>query len=257
MSTNYSSSRNSNLWIGLIVLAVGFFLLMDRLDLVFFPYWVFSWPVMLIVIGLLIGVKKKFKSVGWLIMILVGSFFLLDEIPGLGFLRHYSLPIGVITVGFFLQFRASVFRGDRDVHNKRFGGSQSDTSKTTAIFSSSEHEAAGSGEDYLDLTTIFGSIKKKIFSKTFKGGQTTNLFGGTDIDLTQADIEGVVVLDVVQAFGGVKLIVPSNWEVKSDITTILGGIEDKRTPPAGGSAANKKLVLTGTCIFGGVDIKSY
>ena len=256
MSRNSSSSRNSNLWIGLIVIAVGIFLFIDKLDLWFFPYWVFSWPVLLIIIGLLIGVRKKFRSVGWLILVLIGSFFLLDEFPGFEYLHRYGLPLGVIIVGFFLLFRATVFRSDRDYHKKKLTSDHTGTANTT-IFSSTEQVGAGGGEDYIELTTIFGGIKKKIFSKSFKGGQTTTLFGGTEIDLTQADIEGIVVIDIVQAFSGVELIVPSNWEVQSDITTILGSTEDKRMPVSNGPTTNKKLVLTGTCILGGIEIKSY
>lgn len=254
MSTH--SSRNSNLWIGLIVITVGFILLLDRMDIVYFPYWLFSWPLILIAVGLIIGIKKKFKSIEWLILVLIGSFFLFRHVPGFEYLRYYGLPIGIITVGLFLLFRASVFRSNSDSLKKKVTGNSSNTSSSTEIFGSSEQET-GTGEEYIDLTTIFGAIKKKIFSKNFKGGQTTNFFGGTEIDLTQADFEGRITLDIVQAFGGVKLIVPSNWEVQSDVTTILGGIEDKRTTPSTGLAANKKLVLTGTCMLGGIDIRSY
>jgi predicted membrane protein len=255
MSAN-SSSRNSGLWIGLIVVSVGIFLFIDRLDLVIFPHWLFSWEVLLIVIGLAIGVKKNFKSVGWLVLVLLGTFFLLDDIPGFEFLRPYAFPIGVIVVGFFLIVRSAT-RPSVDYQKNNASASADNTSRATGIFGSNEqHGNAGGAEDFVDLLAVFGGIKKRIFSKSFKGGKTTNLFGGTELDLTQADIEGTAVLDIAQAFGSVEIIVPANWEVKSDITTILGGIDDKRstlTAPSGG----KKLILTGTCIFGGVDIKSF
>jgi hypothetical protein len=64
------------------------------------------------------------------------------------------------------------------------------------------------------------------------------------------------VIDVVQLFGGVKLIVPSNWELKSDVTAILGGFDDKRNTPQS-PYAGKKLIVTGFVMFGGVEIKSY
>jgi hypothetical protein len=52
--------------------------------------------------------------------------------------------------------------------------------------------------------------------------------------------------------------VPANWNVQSDIVTILGGVEDKRPMMAPGSSANNKvLILKGACVFGGVDIRSY
>jgi hypothetical protein len=64
------------------------------------------------------------------------------------------------------------------------------------------------------------------------------------------------VIDVVQLFGGVKIIIPSNWELKSEVTAILGGVDDKR-PTLNNPATGKRLVLTGFVMFGGVDIKSY
>jgi hypothetical protein len=113
-----------------------------------------------------------------------------------------------------------------------------------------------SGDERIDITSVFGGSNRRIFSKNFRGGQMTAIFGGSDLDLSQADIQGTVAVDVVAVFGGVKLIVPSNWEVKSNISAILGGVEDKRKDPSSFSP-EKKLVLTGVCMFGGVEIKSY
>jgi hypothetical protein len=42
------------------------------------------------------------------------------------------------------------------------------------------------------------------------------------------------------------------------MVTIFGGLNDKRPMPVQtGSADSKVIVLKGTCIFGGIDIKSY
>jgi predicted membrane protein len=116
------------------------------------------------------------------------------------------------------------------------------------------------GDDVLDSVSIFGGVKKSILSKEFKGGEIVNIFGGAELDFTQADINGIVVIDITQIFGGVKLIVPPHWQVTSDIAAIFSGFDDKRfnkhnlqSPPNN----NKLLVLKGTSIFAGVDIRSY
>jgi hypothetical protein len=72
----------------------------------------------------------------------------------------------------------------------------------------------------------------------------------------QSDIHGRVHLEVVQVFGGTKIIVPANWSVHSEMVAIFGGIEDKR-PPQLNAAPDKVLVIQGTSIFGGIDIKSF
>jgi hypothetical protein len=53
------------------------------------------------------------------------------------------------------------------------------------------------------------------------------------------------------------LLVPSNWSIKSEAVTIFGGIEDKRRMQTMTEAPDKSLVIRGTVIFGGIDIKSF
>ena len=241
---------SNSFWVGIIIVSVGSFILLDRMDVILFPHWLLSWRTLLIVMGLIIGINSQFKGIGWFVMILVGSFFLLDEIPGLDLnLRHYIFPIIVISVGLLILFRSVLFKS---------------SGNWSSMWSGDEYHKKGSSlitsedgsDDYIDLVSVFGSTKRRIFSKTFKGGDIVNIFGGTELDLSQADIEGNVVIDTVTIFGGVKVLVPANWEVKSNITAIMGGVEDKRMTP-NNFAPTKKLVLTGTCTFGGVEIKSF
>lgn len=234
---------SSSFWVGAIILLIGAFILLNRMDLFYFPGWLFSWKMMLVVAGLIVGINKRFEGIGWLVMILVGGFFLIDDIPGFPYdVDRYAFPVGIIIVGLFILGRAVMGTGSREARKKNWGD---------GVVSMDE-----GGEDYFDLTTVFGGNKRKVFSKNFKGGETTCIFGGTDVDLSQADINGTVVIDVVQLFGGVKLIVPSNWELKSEVTAILGGVDDKRQSPQA-YTPGKKLVITGFVMFGGVDIKNY
>jgi predicted membrane protein len=118
-------------------------------------------------------------------------------------------------------------------------------------------ETTDSKEDYINSTSIFGGTKKNILSKNFKGGNITNVFGGTEIHLGQADIQGTAVIETTTIFGGTKLIIPSNWTVKSQAAVIFGGVEDKRAVVPTPDASEKILVLKGTVMFGGIDIRSY
>ncbi len=241
--SNDNKKMSSSFWVGAIILIIGGFLLLKQLDILFYPRWLFSGWTFLVILGIAIGIKKNFQGIGWLVMILVGSYFLIDNIPGFPFdLDRLAPPIGIIIVGTFIVARSLMGSTSREAKKARWGD---------GVITSDD-----GGEDYFDLTTIFGGNKRKVFSKNFKGGETTCVFGGADIDLSQADINGTVVIDIVQLFGGVKLVIPSNWELKSDVTAILGGVDDKRNAPQAYSS-NKKLILTGFVMFGGVDIKSY
>jgi hypothetical protein len=112
-------------------------------------------------------------------------------------------------------------------------------------------------EDMLDSVSIFGGVKKVVTSKNFKGGDIVCFMGGAEINLSQADIQGPATIELFQAFGGTKLVVPPHWEVKSEAIAIFAGIEDKRPPQPGVFDPTKVLILKGTTIFGGIEIKSY
>jgi hypothetical protein len=115
---------------------------------------------------------------------------------------------------------------------------------------------ASNPSDYVNTTVVFGEIKNTIISKDFKGGKISSLFGATKLDFTNADINGVVVLDISQAFSETKIRVPRDWRVEADQTLLLATIEDKRTDIAQNINAGKVLILTGTSIFGVISIKN-
>ena len=111
-------------------------------------------------------------------------------------------------------------------------------------------------EAVLDITSIFGGVKKSVLSKQFNGGDVVCFFGGAEINLTNADFVSPIEIDVVNVFGGTKLILPANWEIRSEITAIFGGVDDKRRQ-APNTVSEKTIILKGTNLFGGVEIISY
>src|SRR6476620_3623863 len=98
--------RNNNRWVGLLLLVVGAVLLLRQTGYPI-PDWIFSWQMILMLVGLFIGIRHGFKDYSWLIMIVVGFVFLSDDIwPGMK-LKQFAVPIIVIAVGllFFLSPR--------------------------------------------------------------------------------------------------------------------------------------------------------
>ncbi|MEO6187650.1 MAG: DUF5668 domain-containing protein, partial [Ginsengibacter sp.] len=94
----FGGSRTPRVWSGLFLIIAGSLLLAYKMGAPI-PGWVFTWPVLLIAIGLLIGFKSGFRSSGSLIMILIGSFFLVDQNnPDLNF-HNYMIPVILISVG--------------------------------------------------------------------------------------------------------------------------------------------------------------
>jgi predicted membrane protein len=249
-------TKNGRVWAGLFLLGIGGVLLLKQLG-IFFPYWLFSWPVILIGLGLFIGLKHGFRGPAWIILIAIGSIFLADIIVPDFKLKRYALPIGFIAFGLMMLFRPKRFQPGVE-WKKKWEERHSDSEKyeEASIASETTNEKDFRSENYLDSVAIFGGVRKVIVSKNFKGGDLVAIFGGNEIDLSQADITSPVVIDFVQIMGGSKLFVPAHWEVRSEMVAIFGGIEDKRKSSATITDPSKVLILKGTSIFAGIDIKT-
>ncbi|MEO6639514.1 MAG: DUF5668 domain-containing protein, partial [Ginsengibacter sp.] len=84
---------------GLIMVGVGAALLLRNMNYFDLPYWLFTWPMILILAGIYTGVKNNFQNNGWIIMIGIGVFFLLDRfIPDLK-LEPAFWPLVIIVLG--------------------------------------------------------------------------------------------------------------------------------------------------------------
>ena len=238
------SGRNSSILTGVFILLIGIVALM-RATMSDFPDWVFSWQMALIAFGLFIGIRHNFRGGAWLVLLLVGGIFLLRDIfPDFSF--QLIWPTVLIVVGAFIIMRPR--------RRWKWDGTKKTEGTSDSFFS---EDIDYSKEDFVDSTSIFGGAKKIVISKNFKGGDLVNIFGGTELDLSQADFTGTAVIELTTVFGGTKLLVPSNWSVKSEAVTIFGGIEDKRRMQTMTEASDKTLFIRGTVIFGGIDIKSF
>lgn len=252
-----SRSQHGHIWTGLFIVLIGVAALV-KATVTDLPDWVFSWQTFLIALGFFIGIKHGFKGSTWFILILIGGAFLFrDFYPDLA-IRRYIWPVALIVVGGFLIIRPRRRHpwDCTDNEKKKSSATNSGIEEATIVDETYESQKDYK-EDYVDSTSIFGGAKKNIISKNFKGGDLVNIFGGTELDLTRADFKGTAVIELTTIFGGTKLIVPSNWSVRSEAVTILGGLEDKRNSQTLIDNPEKILLLKGTVIFGGIEIKSY
>jgi len=233
---------------GFIIAIIGIALLLNNMHLDI-PEWVLSWSNFLILIGVFIGVRRNFKGIAWLILILIGAYNTLDNM-NLDFdPSKYALGFGLVIVGAFMIFRPK--------DSQLFGRKRKDKNKANFDFSESTNDKTANNNDIIDVTAIFGGSTQTVYSKNFQGGDIMAIFGGADIVMTQADFHETVSLDVTAVFGGIKLIVPQNWAIKSNVTALFGSVEDKRSHLMPLSEMTKTLILDGTALFGGIEIKSF
>lgn len=270
---------NGKVFAGMVLLVVGGILLLNQFDYFDIPGWIWSWPTWLILWGLYVGAKHNFRNAGWFILIFIGVLGMANYAVPVLHLTNFIWPLAIIMLGIWIILKRnhswdkkSWKNGWDDKWNNKWewrdnkwqlrdmpDQTPSDTASSTSteIPPVDPQSARYSGDDVLDAVSIFGGVKKTILSKAFRGGDIVNIFGGAEIDLTQADINGRVVLDITQVFGGTKIIVPPHWQVVSDLAAVFAGVDDKRLRRTGTGDDNKVLVLKGVSIFAGVDIRSY
>lgn len=234
-------STKGRIFSGIFVVVVGAVLMAKQVGVVF-PQWMFTWEMLIVVIGLYTGIKHDFKHISWVILVAIGGILLIDDIFPQTQLENFLWPGLIIFVGLIMITTA----GRRKERWKEW------REKCRNYTGEEENR-----ENMIDSVSVFGGVKKNVISKDFKGGEVTCVFGGAEINLSQADINGNVILEVTQVFGGCLLIIPANWEIQSEIVAVLGGIEDKRPVREHNTPSNKVLVLKGVTIFGGIDIKSF
>jgi len=229
-------STSNRIIIGVILVIAGLFLVIRNTG--FFPDFidnvVFSWPMLLLAIGLVMTLGASEKTAGIIVMA-VGGFFMIPLIFRETF-HMYNMfwPSIFIIVG--VIFIASQRRGWHAA-----------TSKGTI------------GDDYVDYVNVFSGGERQVVSQNFKGGKVSAVFGGIELDLTKARLaQGVSELEIACVFGGATIIVPDDWHVTIEVTPVLGGFSDSRKLIPGRSVdPSKHLVVKGAVVLGGGEVKSY
>lgn len=222
--------------IGVILVLVGLFLVLRNTG--FFPGFIdriiFSWPMLLLTIGVVITIGSSERKTSGIIVMAVGGFFLIPLIFRETFDVNVFWPSIFIIVGVIFIF------------TKRKGWHAVSTSSQV-------------GDDYIDYVHVFSGGEHQIVSDNFRGGKITSVFGGSEIDLTKASLaQGISELEVACVFGGATIIVPDNWNVKIEVVPVLGGFTDSRKLNPGRSVdMTKQLVIKGAVVFGGGEVKSY
>lgn len=277
-------------WFGIGIIIIGLVWLLHVWGIQM-PEWLFTWPMLLITLGLFSGLASRFRNMASIVLIFIGIVFLArDSIWPETDLGKFIWPVLFIFLGIvFLvkrrdwDHREEWFKNNpgfkkmhekwhdewhNEWHSKRtdVGDENSNPSgtnpggpaaqpeehenKTGGVFGSFSRQQAA--DDWLDVTTLFGGVRRIVISKNFKGGDLTNVCGGTILDLSHADIQGMAVIDVVGLWGGIKVAVPPNWEVRLNVTHLMAGTDDRRKIK--GHDPNKVLIFTGTMLMAGIEI---
>ena len=244
-----SAKKSSIIW-GLLILTAGALLLAFNMGFlpVEYKYVVFSWPMILVVIGF--GMLfSRHSWLGGIIMILVGGFFLLPKlnIEGLEFITQNGWALGLVLVGIVILFR-TIF------------GKQFLWTHVHAEWKEKHHsynwKNSESASGFIERNCVFGGGKEQLSIKGFKGGDINCVFGGIELDLTDSELaEGISMMEINSVFGGCVLYLPIEWNIELRPTHVFGQFVDNRPKPSFEIDEKRKLIIEVNAVFGGGEIK--
>lgn len=233
MAHSFSGKR---IWAGTLLLIIGTFYLLYNFNALPFvvPSYVFSWQMAVILAGVYLLYKSFLK--GFLI-IAIGTYFIL---PLTGMIQPINIekmwPALLILIGALILFGS----GFKKKNKKNI------TFMKTSL-----------NEELFEITTIMGGDSRQLSSYDFKGGKITAIMGGVELDMTNCYLskEGCII-DLSVVMGGISLKISREWNIKSEITPIMSGIEDEdqysdnvHIDPAA------TIILRGSVVMGGIEIK--
>jgi hypothetical protein len=209
---------------GILLLGCGGMLLLKQLG-ASLPAFLFTWPMLLVIAGIFLLVRSAFCAAVGYMLVFSGALLVANQQLALhANAFELLLAIGIIIAGVSVLF-----------YSRR----------------------PATRENIFHSSLILGSVKRTVISKSFGGGFTRSILGGTDIDLTQAEFTGEVSMHLNLILSGVTLRVPADWEVRTGGTVILSAVEDQREiRPNLTMAAGKVLVLKGRMIMSNVEINT-
>jgi hypothetical protein len=234
MSAERTIRWGAGTFVGLVLIVLGLLFFLENLDIAEAGEVLELWPVVLVVLGVgkLTGAWGTPKStVTGAILVGIGGFLLLDEIPGLDIdVDLFDLwPLVLVAAGATLM--AGAFR--------RRSGEEGDAPEAA---SSTLHSFA-----------FMAGNRATSHSQAFEGGEAIAVMGGCEVDLRgAAPVGGGAVVDTFAFWGGVEMYVPRGWTVESRVVPLLGAFEDNTEAPS--APTGERLVVRGFAIMGGIEV---
>ena len=213
---------------------------------------IFSWPMLLVAIGILF-IFSPHKRIPGFFLSLLGLLLLLPKLNAGGFtcLKGNGWAIGLIIGGSLLLF--SILRSRS--HICRMGRRRGYYYRRFSSFH--PHRMPDEESGRIATSYVFSGGKEKVTSQNFKGGEIDCVFGAAEIDFMDAQLaEGDNTLNVSAVFGGVTLYIPAHWKVELRQDAVLGSMEDKRARLTFDVNEHRTLIIRASMVFGGGEIKT-
>lgn len=219
------------LW-GLVLIVLGILLGGKALGLWNINVFFKGWWTLFIIVPSFIGLFDEDDKTGSFIGLIVGIILLLScrDIIDFSLVWKLILPIILVVIGLSFIFK--------DTFNKEIN---KNIKKLNKKMTSKE-----------GFTSTFSGQNINFDKEEFKGTTLNAVFGGIELDLRKAIINGDVVINATSIFGGINVYAPKNCRIKIKSNSIFGGVSNQRKFEK--NEGEHTIYINASCIFGGVEI---
>lgn len=254
-------------WIGLLFLIVGVLYACSALDIfhftIFFPGF---WTLFLIVPCFYGLFKKGEDKTGYVLGLVIGLCFLINA-QNFSFHIDFGpmlLALLCLVIGIKLIFPNKNKRKGKHIHVNIHSGSerehdwreeeQANTESDSETYRE-PHIQASKSDGYVNISAVLGGKEVRMDNEVFTGADITAVIGGAELDLRNAIINEDVFINVTTVMGCVEIYLPANVKVVTDnCTAVLGGVDVSRAYANIPAMDAPKVIISGSCVMGGVDI---
>ncbi len=234
--------------VALAMIVVGVLLFLENLDILPIRNIGAYWPVAMVVWGvIMIEHRRDAQSIIWSSVVILAGVLLV-----LGNLHIIHVTAAVIWPLMLIAFGLTMLTG-------KCRWQAPDWRPRMRDWRSIHREGNFFGNRVAE-SVVFSSAERRVDSEGFEGGKVDAVFGGIELDLTNATIttpDRRAVLRTDAVFGGIEITVPRTWRVERIGSAVFGSIEDKTIPPRPEPGVEPPtLVIRGDAVFGAVVIKN-
>lgn len=229
----------SIIW-GIILVAVGVIYALNALEITNINIFFKGWWTLFIIIPCTVNFitsRNRDDVFGNLFGIAIGVFLLLCArgIFDYSMIWKLLLPAVVVIIGFRMLIKGIFGRRNREDDDEEDDEEDDDDNKA----------------DFDTANAIFSSHRINYDGMVFHSAELNVIFGGAQLDLRNAIIEGDCKVRANCIFGGITILVPENVNVKINDSSVFGGSSNKTTYHEGAHT----IYVKGNSIFGGVSVK--
>lgn len=233
---------------GVALIIIGVIIALDRLNVISFDVIFDGWWTLFIIVPCAIGLFQRQSVTGNLIGVIVGVTLFAVHRGWLNWdlVGDMIFPVILVAVGAGVIFT----KKEKETFDEL---EKEETLIENPVINEEVSFSNTPETKKLNVFFAFSGGKSVVNGDKVTGGDVTAIFGGSDCDLTNAVFQGVTQLNVNAIFGGVKLILPENVNVKINPTSIFGGTTNNRNSANNENAPT--VYVNAFSMFGGIKIQ--